>query len=200
MAANRHSMPSASPSVPPAALLLTLPLYLQHQAHTVESLAPGETCSEHFLTPFSTKVRANIKTCPTFPHLPQNTAGLLKEAYSKRLQKGSTSIIYMKKHLMMEDFWAASLNSSSGILSFCWLLKDFPSKGTSKVFCWINMILHNKNNTRQFHTTHTGLSAELVMIQTAKVRQHSCAGAAVPLRRGKTMFRVAQVKKWSNSV
>lgn len=152
MAANRHSMPSASPSVPPAALLLTLPLYLQHQAHTVESLAPGETCSEHFLTPFSTKVRANIKTCPTFPHLPQNTAGLLKEAHSKSLQKGSTSIIYMKKHFMMEDFWAASLNSSSGILSFCWLLKDFPSKGTARCFAgsiWYYITKITQDNSTQ---------------------------------------------------
>lgn len=53
------------------------------------------------------------------------------------------------------------------------------------------MLLHNKNNTKQFNTTHTGLSAELAMIQTATLGQHSCAGAAVPPRRGKTMFRVA---------
>lgn len=58
------------------------------------------------------------------------------------------------------------------------------------------MPLYNKNNTRQFNTTHTALSAELLMIQTAKLGQHSCAGAAVPPRRGKTLFRVAQVRKW----
>lgn len=114
----------------------------------------------------------------------------------------------MKKHttvwestnIMVGDIWGASFNSSGGIFSFCWLLKDFPTKGTGKVFCWINMPLHNKNNTRQSNTTPTGLSAELVMIQSPRLGQHSCAGTAVPARRGKTMFRVAQVRKWLNNV
>lgn len=109
-------------------------------------------------------------------------------------------MVWESTNIMVEDFWAAPLNSSRGIFSFWWLLEDLPTKGTSKVFCWINMQLHNKNNTRQFNTTHTGPSAELVMIQTAKLGQHSCAGAAVPPRRGKTMFRVAQIRKWLNSL
>lgn len=105
-------------------------------------------------------------------------------------------MVWESTNIMVEDFWPASLNSFGGIFSLCWLLKDFPTKVSRKVFCWINMPLYNKNNTRQFNTTHTALSAELLMIQTAKLGQHSCAGATVPPRRGKTLFRVAQVRKW----
>lgn len=48
-----------------------------------------------------------------------------------------------------------------------------------RVFCWISMPACNKNNMKQFNTTHMGLTAELGMIQTSILGQNGCVGAAV---------------------
>lgn len=79
MAENGHSISSTitfcpsccSPPCPP--LKPPAPDWMMSTA-----FGTRESYSEHLLTPFSTKIGPNIKTCPTFSHLSQNRAGLLR--------------------------------------------------------------------------------------------------------------------------